>query len=278
MRVIFSRKGFDSAAGGCPSPLIDDRPLSLPIPSSRPTPTTYGTLQGPVAEIVRDLTCGRRDRSKRYSARSYCHLDPDIESGRRKRRPARWRGALGLADSHAIKQGVGAGDLFLFFGLFQPVELHDRWRFQGEKEHRIFGWLQVDAVKFPGSDPRKTLQEYPWLRDHLHVHGHWGDTNAIYIATETLSFRPDLRGWGVFRRGRRLTLPGSRLVSVWRMPEWLNTCTGGTGMSWHPLKWRRQHWRKSGVCRIVSRGQEFVADIAERSDAMEWLARLFEEA
>lgn len=29
MRVIFSRKGFDSAAGGAPSPIIDGGPVSL---------------------------------------------------------------------------------------------------------------------------------------------------------------------------------------------------------------------------------------------------------
>ncbi len=32
MQIIFSRKGFDSSYGGCPSPLFKDRPLSLPIP------------------------------------------------------------------------------------------------------------------------------------------------------------------------------------------------------------------------------------------------------
>jgi Nucleotide modification associated domain 3 len=33
VRVIFRRKGFDSAAGNAPSPIIDGEPISLPIPS-----------------------------------------------------------------------------------------------------------------------------------------------------------------------------------------------------------------------------------------------------
>jgi hypothetical protein len=38
VKLILSRKGFDSAAGGVPSPLIDGRPVSLPIPTRQPSP------------------------------------------------------------------------------------------------------------------------------------------------------------------------------------------------------------------------------------------------
>ena len=35
MKVILSRKGFDSSNGGCPSPILSDGTLlSLPIPSA----------------------------------------------------------------------------------------------------------------------------------------------------------------------------------------------------------------------------------------------------
>jgi hypothetical protein len=33
MKIVFSRKGLDSGAGGFPSPIIDGRPISLPIPT-----------------------------------------------------------------------------------------------------------------------------------------------------------------------------------------------------------------------------------------------------
>lgn len=32
MKIILSRKGFDSASGGCPSFIIGDKLISLPIP------------------------------------------------------------------------------------------------------------------------------------------------------------------------------------------------------------------------------------------------------
>ena len=35
MKIILSRKGFDSSSGGGPSPIVDGRCLSLPIPEVR---------------------------------------------------------------------------------------------------------------------------------------------------------------------------------------------------------------------------------------------------
>ena len=44
MRIVFSRKGFDSAAGGGPSPIVGGRPLSLPIPAGAASRTSYDAL------------------------------------------------------------------------------------------------------------------------------------------------------------------------------------------------------------------------------------------
>lgn len=44
MRIIFSRKGFDTGSGGKPSPIVDGRPISLPIPATRNSRTTYAIL------------------------------------------------------------------------------------------------------------------------------------------------------------------------------------------------------------------------------------------
>jgi hypothetical protein len=59
MKVIFSRKGVDSAAGRCASAIIDGRPVSLPIPTSMPTVTRYGDLAAPTPAIAHALTRGR---------------------------------------------------------------------------------------------------------------------------------------------------------------------------------------------------------------------------
>ena len=59
MRVIFSRKGFDSSAGGCPSPIIDGQPISLPIPTRMPSPVRYVDLLGDYGALVEQLTKGK---------------------------------------------------------------------------------------------------------------------------------------------------------------------------------------------------------------------------
>jgi hypothetical protein len=57
MRVIFSRKGFDSAAGKFPSPIIEGEPISLPIPTERRSKTSY-RLAG-LGKIVEQVSKGR---------------------------------------------------------------------------------------------------------------------------------------------------------------------------------------------------------------------------
>lgn len=88
MKLIFSRKGFDSSVGGVPSPLVDDRPISLPIPTRMPTPTQYADLSTGVAELVTVLTRGR------IAADRPCHLDPDLDANSIARLPG-WRGPWG---------------------------------------------------------------------------------------------------------------------------------------------------------------------------------------
>ena len=185
MRIVFSRKGLDSAAGGIPSPLIEGRPLSVPIPANgTPSGCRYGDLASPIPELLDDLDKGpgRADR---------CHLDPDIDAAiLRGPRPSGWRGSLGqvgAAQSHLANQGVGRDDVFVFWGLFRPVERAEGgWRFVGKPQHRIFGWLQVAEVLVVGEDWRTTLGRYPWLKGHPHLRAGWGPRNTVYIAAETL--------------------------------------------------------------------------------------------
>lgn len=45
LKVLFSRKGFNTTWGGAPSPIVDDMPISLPIPTSKyPSASTYEAL------------------------------------------------------------------------------------------------------------------------------------------------------------------------------------------------------------------------------------------
>ncbi len=271
MRIVLSRKGLDSAAGGCPSPIVDGRPVSICIPArAKPTPTTYGRLNGGIGELVRDLTGGL------LGPDSPCHLDPDIDHEVLSRRPG-WRGALGqvgAAQSHLDNQGVGSGDVFMFWGLFRRVEHNGSWAFKGKKEHRIFGWLQIAEVLRVGSEHEPYLAKYPWLEDHPHVRPGWAAKNTVYVATEMLRLAGEelgVPGWGVFSEGLRLTGAG-KSPSNWTVPDWLNPKRGGTGLSYH----KADSFGEDATLRAASRGQEFVADVTGRRDAIDWLRALIE--
>ena len=85
-----------------------------------------------IASVVRGITDGR------MSGLNLIHLDPDLNFDTYRHRKDRanwqlWRGMLGqagIAQSHLNNQGVGSGDVFLFFGLYRRVEetaLRSRW-------------------------------------------------------------------------------------------------------------------------------------------------------
>jgi hypothetical protein len=272
MRIVFSRKGVDSAAGGCASPLLDGRPVSLPIPTGQPSPTRYGDLSPPLPACAAHLSGGRLAHD------SFCHLDPDIDAAALPGRPPGWRGALGQASaalSHLRNQGVGPGDLFLFWGLFRPVARQgERWRPVGPPVHALYGWLEVAEFMDLGEDGSPAAGRHAWLRDHPHARPGWGRHNGIYVATPRLGLRPGLPGSGTFARAVPLTAPDAANLTDWLVPGWLHPHAGGTGMSYHPA-WR---WRAGGRLTAAARGQEFVADIGARRDARDWAARLIEGA
>ena len=151
LKLILSRKGFDSGSGGCPSPILPDGSMfSLPIPSGdreRFEDLQHGDLD--IATVVTGITGGR------ISGRESVHLDRDLNFNAYRHRKDRaawqqWRGMLGLAgiaQGHLERQGVGASDVFLFFGLYRRVEkTAQRWHFvRGTTEmHVLWDWATID--------------------------------------------------------------------------------------------------------------------------------------
>lgn len=210
MKVILSRKGFDSVNGGCPSPVMPDGTLlSMPIPSNDEDAYDDLCYNGiSYAEILRQL-------APRKSF-GHCHVDPDIRGDCRKRRIEDWRpafGQIGAAQGVLTHAGVEPGDLFLFFGWFRKVERNNGgYRYIGRNKggfydhsdlHVIYGYLQIGEIL----TTKDRVSEYPW---HPHASNSriGNGTNAIYIPTDKLSFLPEHRGCGTldYRVDRVLTM------------------------------------------------------------------------
>lgn len=234
MRIIFSRKGFDTGSGGAPSPIIDGRPVSLPIPTKRRSTTCYGDLG--LGETAARVT------RERIGADHLCHEDPMFFDD------CCLFGQCGAAQSHLRRQGVGRGDVFLFFGLFSA----DGTR---ERHHRIYGYMRVvEMIEGTALLPRHSLIAAA-PRPHPHAIGEWNANNCLYAGPGRLAAHADPR--------LRLTTDDGPL-RLWDIPAWLP----GTGLSYHG---RADRWHEGNRLEIVSRGQEFVADIGDREEPRRWL-------
>lgn len=239
LKLIFSRKGFDSGSGGGPSPIIDGRPVSLPIPGiAHDRAPRYADLG--LGDAVAQASRRRLDGGQ------HCHHDPFFAGG---------RCAFGQADaaqSHLANQGVGVGDLFLFFGLFSAAQT-------AERHHRFFGWLRVEEVRWPGrgDTPPDFAPDHPHFWGALAQRRH----NAVYIGTGATALHDG--------DSLRMTVAGGPL-SLWQVPSWL---WQNRALSYHGDAAR---WLPGDRLKSVARGQEFVVDIKNLPEARRWAEDMVE--
>lgn len=211
MKVIFSRKGFDSEAGGSPSPIIGRLPVSLPTPlpnkkdsGAKYSDITVGTIN--LGQLVQDLTGGK------VRADDRCYPNPILDKG----------GVLGLSEESQRRLAahkIGKGDLFLFYGLFRAAELYRgsyRYVKDSAPHYRIFGWLEVGDARRLRS--RRKKSRFDRSEDD-------GGT-MIYSPTEELALAPDesLPGSGKFRSDHPsgiLSVGEGNIPGLWGMPDWL---------------------------------------------------------
>lgn len=278
MRLILSRKGFDSTSGGCASPILPDgRLLTLPIPSAgglvRYRDLEHETID--IGQLVHDLSRGK------VTPDTTAHLDPDLAAATLSREEG-WAPAFGQVDTaqvHLSNQRVGLGDLFMFFGWFREVGLEGgRWRFlRGAPDlHVLFGWLQVGEVIDVALERDSALRRHPGLRTHPHFSSK-AVPNVVYVAADRLHLPEPpggrLSGAGFFPRLHEdlvLTCPGQRLRSHWRLPLFFSPLEGRPPLSYHE---HLERWTagEDGVrLRSVARGQEFVLDLAAYPEAAIW--------
>lgn len=238
MKIVLSRKGFDSSSGGGPSPIVDGRCLSLPIPEVRGVwaPTYSNRHMG--GHVMR----ASKGRVKGWHR---MHNDPMFA------REEGWAalGQYGAAQTHLERQGVGVGDLFLFFGLF--------CKDGDEPHHRIFGYMVVSEVIDLATCDDATREWFAFYR-HPHALGMHGGNDTIWFGRGVTGApaHDDLR----------LTVPDGP-PSLWQVPAWLRE----TGLSYHS---KADRWLPEDRLQSVARGQEFVADAGERDDARRWAAQI----
>lgn len=277
MKVIFSRKGFDSGrnSGGVANPILPSGalcPLPIPERAENEYARSYDEVQAAgqsLGDLVEQLTRNRISRTE------FAHLDPDLD-GASVTRPDGWKplfGQAGAAESHLQNQGVGPGDLFLFFGWFRQVEEvsgHYRYVFGSPDQHVIFGWLQVERRISAGE--RAHLPA--WAFGHPHTKATpYGKKDSIYLSTDELRVAGSslgLPGAGLFRQfDRNLCLTaGGKTRSIWELPAWFHPDGRATSLTYHG---DRSRWSKTDhatLLKSVAIGQEFVLDCDEYPEAL----------
>lgn len=270
MKIILSRKGFDSDFGGHPSVILPDGKLiSFPIPTNRSRSKRYLNKDFFYKDLKIDnepyLDIFKSLGYKEYSEDSTCHLDPDLYPKITKR-SKEWRGVfgqVGSAQSHLENYDIKPGDLFLFFGWFKRTEYDSNGHLKLSKKdsdkHVIFGYLQIGEILRLCEQSILFEENIPeWIKYHPHTSSELRkySNNTVYLARESLSWDSNLPGSGTFTYSDKLVLTKEGCTrTIWNLPDFMKEID----ISYHSPK----NWTENGF-KSVSRGQEFVISEDER--------------
>ena len=263
-KLILSRKGFDATAGGHPSPILPGgQLLSLPIPETgtgaryAQLRTRWGARYADTMARAGITTITAGGLRQPVTAATEAHLDPDLERSTR-RRPQGWRAAFGqagAAQTILAQAGVGADDLFLFFGWFRPTPdaAADLGIDPRRHLHVLWGWLRVGEVIAVDAGTR-----LPHHRDHPHVVHPERTNNTLYAAADEAV--PRIAGAGTFayHPDLVLTAPDATGRADWLLPACLHPAAT-TVLARHATRFAHP---THGTVRFDARyqWQEFVAD------------------
>jgi hypothetical protein len=276
MKIILSRKGFDSEFGKITSPILPDKTmLSLPIPQVNDTikfDEIYYQNKS-YLEIIKEL-----NPKWKYLDDQTAHLDPDLREDILKNRAKNWKPIFGqsaAAQGHLNKQGVGIGDIFLFFGSFEHTEKSNEGKLKYKSKnkdypsgfHIVFGYLQIGEIyKVSSEEDYENLPEF--IKYHSHANRNYVDknnrprkNNCIYVASKNLSINPKLPGAGAlnFREDRILTKK-MKSKSIWQLPAFFEKLK----ISYHDT-----HSFNMGSFQSAPKGQEFV--IEANNELLDWV-------
>lgn len=260
MKIIFSRKGFDSKAGGFPSLIFPDNQLfSIPIPSNTShcdySRLTFKYEDEPIRNILNQVTKNKIHNGSLYEcdyaqAMQGCHHDPMLikESNRLS------LGQAEQAESHLRNQEIASDDIFLFYGWFKRIVLVDgRWMYDHSERdiHLIWSWMTVgEVIKLDNNNQvNSALQKFPELNVHPHLMTGWTATpNSIYLSKE--------HSLPLFSDTRCLTdMENYTGRSRWRLPSCFNQPQAFTYLRSFSLE------DNDVIINFRGYGQEFVLDL-----------------
>lgn len=238
MKIILSRKGFDSSAGKIPSAIIGTKLISFPIPNEKDDKDSYDGLkftddsrevEEKYSKIIIDLYNKKSDENIEYKNKylgeeKHCHVDPDIRENVRKKIIKNWEPIFGQSGSSATyliddnpqmingNLKVEIGDIFLFFGNYREVEFDfnkDKYKYKrGSKEQQlIWGWLVVDDII-----DNPTGDKYEWHPHTYDDNTKYKEKNILFKAAKEIVNIGEFKipGFGVFdykNEERILTAP-----------------------------------------------------------------------
>lgn len=259
MKVILSRKGFDSQYGGKPSIIYPDgEMLSFPIPVVKPelgvSPKELFSRGKGLNQIFKEL------KIKPFTS---LHLDPDIRYNITKTRDKTFIGSFGQSSAalgHLNNNKVSKGDLFLFFGTFNYVKTNGFIRYDKSIPfHAIWGYLYVDH-EINDISEIENKKELAFLKSHPHY-----INRKLYKKNDNSIFIGNKYGIFNFSDTLRLTKLGYH-KSYWSLPRYFyNTIIS------YLNELNKEIDESNNKCNIqtVGRGQEFVFEA--NNDIYSWI-------
>lgn len=224
MRVILSRKGFEPAKGGIPSPIMPDGTLLLlPKPDEDGIDSYYDFSYEDMTyyDIVCSLSEELKEPLKNYRCHSECYIPPEHHI-----HPSSWFPAYlryGAMQTHLSHQRISVGDIFLFYGWFRQTAYDSNHKLHfvpdAPEQTIIFSYFQIGAII---KDLSFLSRQFKWsfpIRTNTERNQHY----TIYLPTKKLSYNNQQPGFGNLSYSKKLVLtkPGYK-YNYWHLPDFLS--------------------------------------------------------
>ncbi|MCM3584988.1 hypothetical protein M3182_04405 [Mesobacillus maritimus] len=292
MKLVLSRKGFDSGSGGCFSPYDHDsgKYIWIPIPEKVRSYSNHirysdiklrneyisGLKGSNLSEVYKNVKGSHyvNLRKKEYAAiddhELFAHFDPmlGIPPWMVESQNCKVGKGFGQYNASPIlgNHNVHEGSIFLFFGGFQSTS---NKKISG---HYIYGWLKVKKRIETYKECTEILEQYD-LHHHPHITEaafNRNQKNYIFLPDEWLFEDLGVPGCGYFTTlNNNLLLSNNKTSNkaTWKLPIFFYQNLSQV----HQKTWNNTH---DGYCTVKTGiGQEFVTELSEKVE--EWLRELF---